>query len=454
MSAPHSSILFIVGLQFGDEAKGKMAQVINKHQTNKYDDTICVKANGSSNAGHTVYKNHNGKIVKHVGHLIPSGVLNGETSVIGRGVAIRPEDLQREYLEIKNKFDISMADILYIDRYAVITTPVELMLEKRAEDLADKDKKIRTTGKGVGPSYANKCLRVAVVVQDLFDGTFTRKYNYLKEFYADMIRAYLESNTTSFDADEAKFLESVKFMQETFSNDYVVDSCDMLCDRYFNKNVLVVVEGSQSIPLGLNSTSYPFVTSSFTGPAALLEYTGLPLDAPKEVIGVCKCYMTRVGNGGHRTLLDESNPTEKPIAEHIRGLGNEFGSTTGRPRGIGWLDLLQLRDSLNSCGKTSIFMSKLDIFCNFPWKIRVLIDVRKSWMIPAHSSIALTKENATYELVYAEFDSWDDSLKTATTYAELPENARKFIEYIEECLEMPIKYISNGAEENKLIVRN
>jgi len=409
----------IVGLQWGDEGKGKIVDLVAKN----YD--IVIRSQGGHNAGHTVVVD--GK--KYALHLLPSGVLNSNAmNVIGNGVVVYPKQLIKEIKnfghDIKKKLLISDKAHMILDHHIAIDQAKEKLRGKNA---------IGTTGRGIGPTYADKIARVGVRMGELKN---IDKLLEKLEHYYEMNRGYFEYLGIDIPSKES-LKEELKEWQEELG-ELIVDTTKYLWDN-IEKNMLL--EGAQATLLDIDHGTYPYVTSSNTIASGALTGSGIPPKRLNKVIGIAKAYATRVGNGPF--------PTEdlSEMGDRIREQGHEFGTTTGRPRRCGWFDVVAAKYAvtLNSCDEVAIM--KLDVLDGFD-KVKVCVGYKKD-----NEEIDYFPSDLDgVEPVYVELDGWDKSAHVKK-WEELPENAKKYVEFLEEKIGVKIKYVSTGAEREATIIR-
>ena len=409
----------IVGLQWGDEGKGKIVDLVAKN----YD--VVIRSQGGHNAGHTVVVD--GK--KYALHLLPSGVLNPNAmNVIGNGVVVYPKQLIKE---IEN-FDHNVKEKLLISDKAHMILDHHIAIDQAREKLRGKNA-IGTTGRGIGPAYADKIARVGVRMGELKD----------IDKLIEKLTAYYEMNKGYFDylGIEIPKIEDLRAELTEYKNylgDLIVDSTKYLWDN-IEKNMLL--EGAQATLLDIDHGTYPYVTSSNTIASGALTGSGIPPKKLNKVIGIAKAYATRVGNGPF--------PTEdlSEAGDKIREQGAEFGTTTGRPRRCGWFDVVAARYAvtLNSCDEVALM--KLDVLDGFD-EVKVCVGYEKDGEKLDYFPSQLDGVKPIYE----SFAGWDKS-EGAKNWDELPENAKRYVEFIEEQIGTKIKYISTGADRNSTIIR-
>ena len=409
----------IVGLQWGDEGKGKIVDLVAKD----YD--IVIRSQGGHNAGHTVVVD--GK--KYALHLLPSGVLNPNAiNVIGNGVVVYPKQLIKEI----NEFDHDIKKKLLISDKAHMILDHHIAIDQARERLRGKNA-IGTTGRGIGPAYADKIARVGVRMGELRD--IDKLIEKLAHYY-EMNRGYFEYLGIKI-PDMNELRKELEFYRDELIEN-ITDTTKYLWDN-MDKNMLL--EGAQATLLDIDHGTYPYVTSSNTIASGALTGSGLPPKALNKVIGIAKAYTTRVGNGPF--------PTEElsEAGDKIRKQGHEFGTTTGRPRRCGWFDVVAARYAITLNGCDEVAIMKLDVLDGFE-KVKVCVGYeRKGEKIDYFPS-----ELDDVKPIYVELNGWSGS-EGVTKWEDLPENAKKYIEFLEDNIGCHIKYISTGADRNSTIIR-
>ena len=409
----------IVGLQWGDEGKGKIVDLVAKN----YD--IVIRSQGGHNAGHTVVVD--GK--KYALHLLPSGVLNPNAmNVIGNGVVVYPKQLIKEI----NEFDHDIKKKLLVSDKAHMILDHHIAIDKARERLRGKNA-IGTTGRGIGPAYADKIARVGVRMGEL------RNIDKLMEklaHYYEMNRGYFEYLGIEIPNMNELRKELEFYRDELIEN--ITDTTKYLWDN-MDKNMLL--EGAQATLLDIDHGTYPYVTSSNTIASGALTGSGLPPKALNKVIGIAKAYTTRVGNGPF--------PTEDlgEAGDKIREQGHEFGTTTGRPRRCGWFDIIAARYAITLNGCDEVAIMKLDVLDGFE-KVKVCVGYERD----KEEIDYFPSELDEIKPIYVELDGWSGSAGV-TKWEDLPENAKKYIEFLESNIGCHIKYISTGADRNSTIIR-
>jgi len=409
----------IVGLQWGDEGKGKIVDLKAKD----YD--IVIRSQGGHNAGHTVVVD--GK--KYALHLLPSGVLNPNAmNVIGNGVVVYPPQLIKE---IKN-FDNDIKKKLLISDKAHMILDHHIAIDQARERLRGKNA-IGTTGRGIGPAYADKIARVGVRMGELKN---IPKLLEKLEHYYEMNRGYFEYLGVEIPSLEKIEKELEEWQREL--GEMIVDTTKYLWDN-FDKNMLL--EGAQATLLDIDHGTYPYVTSSNTIASGALTGSGIPPKKLNKVIGIAKAYTTRVGNGPF--------PTEDlgEAGDRIREQGAEFGTTTGRPRRCGWFDVVAARYAVTLNGCDEVAVMKLDVLDGFD-EVKVCVGYKRGDEVIDYFPSSLDD----IEPVYETLPGWDKS-SGVTKWEELPENAKKYIEFIEQQIGAKIKYVSTGADREATVIR-
>ncbi len=417
----------ILGLQWGDEGKGKIVDYL----ANDYD--IVARFQGGPNAGHTL--KFGGK--KYVLHTIPSGIFRPSLiNLIGNGVVLDPVVFQRE-LRALEQSDVAFHDRLLISRKAHLILPTHRWLDAASE--AHKGKaKIGSTLKGIGPTYMDKTGRNGLRVGDVESPTFREQYEALKAKHLELLKIYPEV-TFDLETEENAWFESIK---ELTTLQFV--DCEYYINDALKAGKKILAEGAQGSMLDIDFGTYPFVTSSNTITAGVCTGLGVAPQKIGRVIGITKAYCTRVGGGPFPTELDNET------GEKLRKEGMEFGATTGRARRCGWIDLPQLRYTIMLNGVTEICMTKIDVLNIFP-EIAAATKYRLNGL--ETDTLPFDLCNTAVEPVLKEYKGWNCSLETATTYEALPEAAQAYLSDLEAYLEVPIKMISTGPEREKLIVR-
>lgn len=418
----------LLGLQWGDEGKGKIVDVL----TSKYN--IIARFQGGPNAGHTLV--FNGK--KHVLHTIPSGIFHDDaTNLVGNGVVIDPVIFKKELDKLEEQ-DVDYKKSLLISRKAHIILPTHRLLDAASE--ASKGKaKIGSTLKGIGPTYMDKTGRNGLRVGDLELDNWQEKYRSLADKHESMIDFYDAKIEYDLKELENEFFEAVKVLKSlTFidSEEYVFQA------QKSGKSILA--EGAQGSLLDIDFGTYPFVTSSNTTAAGACTGLGVAPNQIKEVFGIFKAYTTRVGSGPFPTeLFDEDGAT-------MARVGHEFGATTGRPRRCGWLDLVALKYACQVNGVTQLMMMKADVLSGFK-TLKVATAYKYKGEEIKHLPYNIEPENV--EPVYTEFKGWAEDLTEMSEASTLPKELNEYIAFLEKELEIPITIVSVGPDRKQTIFR-
>ncbi|NUY81200.1 adenylosuccinate synthase [Flavobacterium sp. MAH-1] len=418
----------LLGLQWGDEGKGKIVDVL----TSKYD--IIARFQGGPNAGHTLEFDG----IKHVLRTIPSGIFHkNNINIIGNGVVIDPTVFKQE-LEGLAKFDIDIKSRLIISRKAHLILPTHRLLDAASETAKGKAK-IGSTLKGIGPTYMDKTGRNGIRVGDIELDDFKERYRALADKHEAMIKFYDVAIQYNLPELEKEFFESVEALKQlTF-----IDSEEYLHEAQ-KAGKTILCEGAQGSLLDVDFGTYPFVTSSNTTAAGACTGLGIAPNKIKEVYGIFKAYTTRVGSGPFPTeLFDEVGATMAKV-------GNEFGSVTGRQRRCGWLDLVALKYAIRVNGVTQLMMMKGDVLSGFD-TLKVATSYKYKGQDIDHLPYNIEPENV--EPVYTELKGWHADLTGLTTYDSLPSALKEYIEFIEKEVEVPITVISVGPDRKQTIMR-
>jgi len=422
------SLDLLLGLQWGDEGKGKIVDAI----TSDYD--IIARFQGGPNAGHTIeFDGH-----KHVLHTIPSGIFNqGSINIIGNGVVIDPAIFLNEINGLK-KFNIDLNSKLFISQRAHIILPTHKIIDATSEASKGK-KKIGSTLKGIGPTYMDKTGRNGIRVGDILDDNWQKKYDNLKEKHLNLISNFNQTVDINLDQLEAEFFEGIKCLK-SFN---LIES-----ENYLNKSIRegkrILAEGAQGSLLDIDFGTYPFVTSSNTTSAGACSGLGVPPNKIKNIRGIFKAYTTRVGSGPFPTELFDST------GEKIREIGHEYGATTGRDRRCGWLDLVALKYSIEINGVTELNIMKSDVLSSIG-KLLVCTSYTIDGKVVEFFPYDIKSKDITPN--YVEFKGWDMDITNVTNEDDLPDELIDYIDYIELFVDVPIKLISVGPDRTQTIYR-
>ena len=417
----------LLGLQWGDEGKGKIVDVL----TPKYD--VIARFQGGPNAGHTLEFEG----IKHVLHTIPSGIFRENTqNVIGNGVVIDPVTLKKE-LDALIPFGVKVNEVLKVSRKAHLILPTHKLLDAASEKAKGKDK-IGSTLKGIGPTYMDKTGRNGLRVGDVEAPDFKDRYNRLKEKHLQLLGNF-NFDTQELDALEKEWMSAVDEMRNMIfiDSEHYVNAC-------MKNGQAVLAEGAQGSLLDIDFGSYPFVTSSNTICAGACTGLGIAPNRINEVFGIFKAYCTRVGSGPFPTELAGD------VGEKIRTAGHEFGATTGRPRRCGWLDLPALKYAIMLNGVTKLIMTKADVLSGFD-----SIDVCTHYNYRGEKIDYLPYgvEEGELEPVYETIPGWNEDLTGLKSVNELPETLNNYVDYLEKALETPIFIISVGPDRSQTLIK-
>jgi adenylosuccinate synthase len=420
--------IVVVGSQWGDEGKGKIVDVL----TSSYD--IIARFQGGPNAGHTLEFEGN----KHVLHTIPSGIFHPKAiNLIGNGVVIDPIIFIKEIQGLK-PYNIDFNEKLLISKKAHLILPTHRLLDAASE--ASKGKaKIGSTLKGIGPTYMDKTGRNGIRVGDILASNWEEKYKRLSIKHLNMLKSYNVSIDYDLDDLESKFFSSI----ENLKKFKLVDSEQYLIDAQ-KEGSKILAEGAQGSLLDVDFGTYPFVTSSTTTAAGACTGLGIAPNKINEVFGIFKAYATRVGSGPFPTELFDS------IGKIMAKVGNEFGSTTGRARRCGWIDLVALKYCININGVTQLMMMKGDVLSGFN-KIKVCTAYKTETGIIDYLPYGISNKEVTP--IFEELPGWKEDLTNMTNLDEFPANFNNYISYLEKALNTPIKIVSVGPDRKQTIFR-
>ncbi len=421
------TILSIVGLQWGDEGKGKIVDYL----TQKAD--IVVRFQGGNNAGHTIIAED----IEYKLNLLPSSIISpNKLSIIGNGVVIDPFHLKGEIEKLEeNGIKISRSNLLVSDN-ACLILPIHKIIDNIAEKLRNNTK-IGTTGKGIGPAYSDKVSRRAIRVCDLEDTETTKqKAKDLIDYHTPFLKFHgVEVSYENLIGD----IDSIK--------DLIISlkaPVWKILDESNNKNKTILFEGAQGVMLDIDHGTYPFVTSSNTVSPQALIGSGFGFGTAEYNIGVIKAYTTRVGEGALPTELRDEN------GKTLQKQGHEFGTVTGRERRCGWIDLVQLKQMIKICGINSIALTKIDVLTGFN-EVKLCTGYKYNETsydhVPANNHVL---ENLKPE--YVTLPGWNEDITGIKTYDLLPQNAKKFISYIESFLATNVDIISTGPKREDTII--
>jgi len=419
----------LLGLQWGDEGKGKIVDVLTANYN------IIARFQGGPNAGHTLKFDG----IKHVLRTIPSGIFHKEAmNVIGNGVVVDPIVFIKE-LEGLDQFNIDYKAKLIVSRKAHLILPTHRLLDAASE--ASKGKaKIGSTLKGIGPTYMDKTGRNGIRVGDLEMPEWKEKYRALANKHEAMIAFYNVDVQYDLKEMEVEFFESVERLKEL----QFIDS-EAYLHQALKNNKTILAEGAQGSLLDIDFGTYPFVTSSNTTAAGACTGLGIAPNQIKDVFGIFKAYTTRVGSGPFPTeLFDE-------VGEEMAKIGQEFGAVTGRPRRCGWLDLVALKYTCRVNGVTKLMMMKSDVLSGFK-TLKVATAYKYKGETIEHLPFNIEPENV--EPIYTEFKGWKEDLTKMNDYSQLPSQLNDYIDFLEKELEIPITIVSVGPDRKQTIFRD
>ena len=417
----------ILGLQWGDEGKGKIVDVLTKD----YD--IIARFQGGPNAGHTLIFDG----IKHVLHTIPSGIFHkNKINVVGNGVVIDPVIFKNEIEKLK-EVGVDLKNKLYISKKAHLILPTHRLIDQ-ASELSKGAKKIGSTLKGIGPTYMDKTGRNGLRIGDLDEDDWILKYENLKNKHLDLIKNF--NVKIDFDIEELSniFFDSIDYIKQV----KFIDS-----EHFFNESLKngkkIIAEGAQGSLLDIDFGTYPFVTSSTTTAAGACTGLGIAPNKINDVIGIFKAYTTRVGSGPFPTELHDD------VGKRIAQVGKEFGATTGRPRRCGWLDLVALKHSIIINGVTKLAIMKGDVLSGVK-KIKICTKYKYRGELIDHLPFSLESKNL--DPIYEEFDGWDDDITDLNNPKNLPNTFINYINFIEKQVGLKIKIISVGPDRKQTII--
>ena len=414
----------ILGLQWGDEGKGKIVDFFAKD----YD--VVARFQGGPNAGHTLYRNGEKLVLRQ----IPSGIFNeGKINLIGNGVVLDPISLEKECEQL-TRFEGDLKKNLYVAERTNLIIPTHRALDK-ASELAKGNSKIGSTLKGISPAYMDKTGRNALRVGDILNPDFKSMYEALKEKHYVILNSYGFDEDIS--QDEADFFKAIEFLK----------TLNIVNGEYFINKLLkegkkVLAEGAQGSMLDVDFGTFPFVTSSNTISAGVCSGLGVAPQHIKDVIGITKAYCTRVGSGPFPSELENED------GQRLRDIGKEYGAVTGRPRRCGWIDLVALNFACMINGVTQLVMTKADVLDHFE---KLEICTAYSLAGAEIREVPLRLDLAPYQAKFEAFEGWNTDISQAKSYEGLPEKMKNYITFINDYLGVPVKYISNGPEREQLI---
>ncbi|MCC8035337.1 MAG: adenylosuccinate synthase [Rikenellaceae bacterium] len=415
----------VLGLQWGDEGKGKVVDVLTPGYK------VIARFQGGPNAGHSLHFNGESYVL----HTIPSGIFReGTVNIIGNGVVVDPVILSQEVDELEAA-GANLTDCLKISKKAHLILPTHRILDAASEAAKGKAK-IGSTLKGIGPAYMDKTGRNGLRVGDIISGEFIERYNRLKEKHLGILSQYdYRFDITQYEEQWFEGIEKIRRF-EFIDSEHVVN-------KFIDDDISVLAEGAQGALLDVDFGTYPFVTSSNTLSAGACTGLGIAPSRLGEVYGIFKAYCTRVGSGPFPTELFDAD------GERLREVGREFGATTGRPRRCGWLDLVALKYTVMLNGITSLIMMKSDVLTGFD-KVKVAV----AYNTPHGATARFPYEvDENTEPVYMEMEGWSEDISKIRNYERLPESFRRYVEFIESECGVPIRIISVGPDREETIMR-
>lgn len=425
------AVSIVVGTHWGDEGKGKIVDYLGENAQ------VVARAQGGNNAGHTVIVEGE----KYVFHLLPSGVLHpGKVGILGDGMVVDPSSLLGEidFLRQKGK-DVS--ERLFLSSKAHLVLPYHRILDGIYENIRG-GRKLGTTGKGIGPAYEDKVSRWGIRVGDLEDEKlFAQKLRVTLDYKNLLLERAFNQPSLPYDKILEDYLGYASLLKP-----YIADTSRMIY-QFYREGKNILIEGAQGTMLDLDHGTYPFVTSSYPVAAGSLLGVGLGLGSISnlEVLGVCKAYTTRVGEGPFPTELQEE------MGDYLRDKGGEYGATTGRPRRCGWLDGVILRYAARINGITSLALTKLDVLGGID-----SLKVCRAYLVEGEEVDDFPVSSHLWdkcEPVYEEMEGWEEDISSVSSYYDLPSSAQRFVEFIEDFMQIPIAIVSVGKERRNTLVR-
>ena len=416
----------VLGLQWGDEGKGKVVDVLTPNYT------VVARFQGGPNAGHSLHFGDKSFVLR----TVPSGIFrDGSINIIGNGVVVDPVSLTEELQNIAAQ-GIPVKEKLLISKKAHIILPTHRMLDAASEAAKGKSK-IGSTLKGIGPTYMDKTGRNGLRFGDVLAEDFIDRYNKLKSKHVEMLSQYegFEYDVTEY---EKTWMEGIEYLRgfNFIDSEHVVN-------KYIDEDVPILAEGAQGSLLDVDFGTYPFVTSSNTVCAGVCTGLGVAPTKIGDVYGIFKAYCTRVGSGPFPTeLFDE-------VGEELRRIGHEFGAVTGRPRRCGWLDLVALKYAVMVDGVTQLIMMKSDVMNDFD-TIKVATAYRVDGELVDYFPYEVT---GNVEPVYTEFKGWKSDICKVRCYEDFPAEFKAYVEFIEKQTGVPVKIISVGPDRDETIIR-
>ncbi len=416
----------VLGLQWGDEGKGKVVDVLTPNYQ------VVARFQGGPNAGHTLIFGGD----KYVLHTIPSGIFrDGSINIIGNGVVIDPVILAGEIAKLEAA-GVEVRSKLLVSKRAHLILPTHRMLDA-ASEAAKGASKIGSTLKGIGPTYMDKTGRNGLRVGDIISPMFMERYNTLKTKHEGLLAQYagFEYDITQYEKEWMQGIEILRSLQ-------LIES-EIVANDMLDRDVKVLAEGAQGSMLDIDFGTYPFVTSSTTLCAGVCTGLGVNPHRIGEVYGIFKAYCTRVGSGPFPTELFDAD------GEKMRAIGQEFGATTGRPRRCGWLDMVALKYAVMMNGVTRLIMMKGDVLNEFP-TLKVCTGYRVGGEVINYFPYETNEEITP---VYKEFKGWETNINDVRKYSDFPVEFREYVDFIEEETGVPVTIISVGPDREETVIR-
>ena len=416
----------LLGLQWGDEGKGKIVDVL----TPNYD--IIARFQGGPNAGHSLEFNK----IKHVLHTIPSGIFRKDTyNLIGNGVVIDPVIFKNEIDNLK-KLRVNVEKNLFISKKAHLILPSHRVLDASSEKAKGKTK-IGSTLKGIGPTYMDKTGRNGLRVGDILENNFQEKYLFLKQKHSNILKnQQFDFNLDDYEKTWFEGIETLKKFQFIDGEHFI--------NKALNKEKKILAEGAQGTLLDIDFGSYPYVTSSNTVSAGACTGLGVAPNKIGDVFGICKAYCTRVGEGGFPTELFDKD------GENLQKYGKEFGATTGRRRRCGWLDLPALKYAIMINGVTQLIITKIDVL-NYFDEIKIATAYQIDDKIVTDFPYDINLERI--KPIYKTFQSWKEDISKLENFKDFPEELKIYLDFLEKETGVPVKIISVGPNRKETIFK-
>lgn len=420
----------IIGTQWGDEGKGKITDFLAR-QAN-----VIARYQGGDNAGHTIqFKNETYKL-----HLIPSGIFNSDkVCILGNGMVINPKKLLEEMNYVKENG--MSVEHLRISSRAHVIMPYHMELDRLQEESKGKEKQIGTTKKGIGPAYSDKINRMGIRMADLLEPD-TLKEKIDQQVEEKNIWFEKVYNQDPIDAEQVlqEYLEYGEALKP-----YILDT-SLELEKAIENHQHILFEGAQGVMLDIDQGTYPYVTSSNTSAAGVATGSGIGPNKINKVVGVSKAYTTRVGDGPFPTELHDE------IGEQIRRVGHEYGTTTGRARRVGWFDTVVVNHAKRVSGLTDLSLNCLDVLSGLE-TLKICVGYKVNGEVIQYYP-ASSKELKDCQPIYEELPGWNEDITQVRSYDELPENAQKYIQHIEELIGVRVSIFSVGPDREQTIVQN